>query len=254
MTTQEERKIRSAEKFKKQAKDLALQIIPIFEQDSSKQAVLLCEGNSNSMDFFIYSILYPEFIVTPVGGCTNITRLTIPMRKLLNKGVYGLIDRDNCSKKEIRDLKNEEGIYCTKLPFIENILCCPDLLKIICKEANKDYNQVISYVRSSFANILAKKMSLLNPFNVGLPKDSEVQMISISIVTKNNIVHKKIDLSNVMYTFRNKSIVGLVAYAMDFHGADAYYRFLRTQIEGSDREQILQVISKYLPTIRILDY
>lgn len=263
MATQEERKLRSAEKFKHLAKDFAIEATKNFEEDPSKKALLLCEGNEKSMDVYIYSYLYPDFLVMSAGGCTNISRLAHPLRKIIPQEVYGIIDRDNCSKAQIRALRDEEKIYCTKLPFIENILCCPELLKIICKDAGKDYTQVVRTVRRSFASLLAEKMSLLNPFNVDIPYDleygeeseeNEIQLISISIATKNNIVHKKIDLSNVMYTFRNKAIVSLVADAMDFHGRDAYYKFLKSQINSPHGYKVMQVIANYLPIIPLPKY
>ena len=72
-----------------------------------------------------------------------------------------------------------------------------------------------------------------------------------SIVTKTNVIQKKVDLANVMYTFRSKAIVGFVADAMDFRSRDTYCNFLKKQIMGHNSDKYLQVISKYLPIIPI---
>ena len=246
-----DRRLQTSQKFKYHAIDIADNCIEIMKQDKTKKALLLCEGTKDSMDVFIYSTAYPEFVVVPVGGCSDIKRLLPFLSRYFEYDSFGLIDRDNCSKKKSRHLAENERIYCTKLPFIENILCCPELIKILAKESGKDYESIIRYVRSSLANLLAEKMSLLNPFNIDIPTDSEVQFISISITTKTNVIHKNVDLANVMYTFRSKAIVGFIADAMDFRSRDTYYNFLRKQIKGHAGEKIMQVISKYLPIISI---
>jgi len=254
MTTQFERKMASNERFKRKAIEIANFAVPIIEQDKAKHGVLLCEGNENSMDVFLYSTVYPEFLVVSVGGCSDIRRLMPFMKKYFEYPCFGLIDRDNCSKNTIRQLKKERNIYCTKLPFIENILCCPEVLKIISKKCRKDYYQILRDVRNGFTWLLVEKMSLLSPFNIDLLGDNEVKVISISFQTNSSIVHTKIiNLANVMYTFRNKAIVGLVADAMDFHGCDAYYKFLKQQVRGPDGEKIIQAMAKYLPEIQYDD-
>lgn len=249
MASQEKRRMISNNRFKKLAFSIIDDNLPIFEKDRSKYGILLCEGNENSMDVYLYSLIYPEFVVVPVGGCTNIRKLMPFMEKYFEYPTFGLIDRDNCSKNTIRDLEDFEKIYCTKLPFIENILCCPEVLKIIAKERGVEYEEIIRSIRIEFAKLLAEKISLLNPFNVGLSPDAEVQEITIEVKTDMGTIHKTIDLSNVMYTFRNKSIVGIVAYAMNFHGKDAYYRFLKRQIDGPKKDKVLQSLARHLPEI-----
>ncbi|MBQ9313554.1 MAG: hypothetical protein IJ220_00905 [Clostridia bacterium] len=245
----EERIMNSNQKFKYFAIETAEKATEIIKKDKSKYAVLLCEGTEDSMDVYIYSKIYPEFIVIPSNGCTDVMRLMPFMRKYFEYKTFGLIDRDNCSKRRIRSLQKHENIYCTKLPFIENIICCPEVIKIIAGESGKDSSEVLRRVRNGLASILVDKMSLLNPFNIDLPEDKEVQIVSISIVTRSRTVHKTIDLANVMYTFRDKAIVSQVADAMDFRGRENYYSFLKEQIEGTKSEKILQAIAKYLPEI-----
>lgn len=249
MTAIFDRRLQTSQKFKYHAIKIAENCVEIMKQDKSKKALLLCEGNKDSMDVFLYSVAYPEFVVVPVGGCSDIKRLLPFLSKYFEYDSFGLIDRDNCSKKKIRYLAENERIYCTKLPFIENILCCPELIKILAKQCGRDYDVIIRYVRNSLASLLAEKMSLLNPFNIDLPNETEIQFISVSIVTKTNVIHKNVDLANVMYTFRSKAIVGFVADAMDFRSRDTYYNFLKKQINGPSGEKIMQVIAKYLPVI-----
>ena len=92
-------------------------------------------------------------------------------------------------------------------------------------------------------------MSLLNPFNIDLPEDKEVQFVAITIMTRNSVVNKKIDLSNIMYTFRDKSIVSEVATSMGFRSRDEYYKVLEELLKGDRKCEILFAMAKYLPNI-----
>ena len=175
------------------------------------------------------------------------------MKKYCKCQTFGIIDRDNHSKKGIRYLAREENIYCTKLPFIENIICCPEVLKVISPICGKDYSTIIKQIRTSLAEILADKLKLLNPFNVSFPDDEEIQMFTITIVTKNNVVvHKVVNLANIMYTFRDKVIVVQVAYILGLHSKDTYYDFIRDLLYSKDYgEYLVSIMSKYLPEIKI---
>lgn len=235
--------------FKMQAKEIASYAAEIIEQDRSKKGILLCEGTQNSMDVYLYSAIYESLVVVPVGGCSDIRKLMPFMRKYSEYKTFGIVDRDNNSKRKIREMQKVNQIYSTKLPFIENIICCPEVLKIITKNSGLSYAEIIKEVRSGLASILVEKLSLLNPFNVDLPYDKEVQFVSITIVAGDNMVQKTIDLSNVMYTFRDKAIVGKVADAMGFHGREAYYSFLKKELSTNKREKLLFAMAKYLPVI-----
>ena len=220
-------KIPTTKRLKDKAIERADYVDEVMKSDKNKKAVLLCEGNMGSIDFMVYNEVYSEFVIIPCDGCTDVKKLLPYMKKYCEFEVLGIIDRDNNSKKQIRALAREKDIFCTKLPFIENIICCPEVLRVFAKVRGLDYSLVISSVRKTMSSLLAEKMSLLNPFNVDLPRDEEVQLVCITIVTKNSEIHKNIDLYNIMYTFRDKSIVGNVANALNFKSKEAYLRFFK---------------------------
>lgn len=222
----------------------------VISTDHDKKGILLCEGKEESFDRVLYSAVYPELIVVPSNGCTDIIKLMPFMRKYSEYPTFGIIDRDNCSKRLIRKREREDGIYSTKLPFIENVICCPEVLKILCKIYEKNYTEVLREVRAALAEILADKMNLLNPFNIELPRDEVVQSVSITIVTRTRTVVKNIDLSNIMYTFRDKAIVGKVAYAMGFRSRENYYKALEKQMNNENGSTLILAMAKYLPDIK----
>lgn len=248
-----ERYISRNKQLKSMALDIADKAAKVISEDCSKKGILLCEGKEESFDRVLYSAVYPELIIVPSNGCTDIIKLMPFMRKYSEYPTFGIIDRDNCSKRLIRKREREDKIYSTKLPFIENVIGCPEVLKILCKIYEKNYSEVLREVRSALAEILADKMNLLNPFNIELPRDEVVQSVSITIVTKSRTVIKNIDLSNIMYTFRDKGIVGKVADAMGFRSREKYYNALEEQMNSENGSALIFAMAKYLPDIKYFE-
>lgn len=105
--------------------------------------VLLCEGEMNSLDVKLYSKVYPYLLVIPLGGWTDVAKLLRSIQKRNEDiKIFGLIDRDSNSKMKIKKLRQNENIYCTKLPFIENVICNPEIIKVICEYKGIDYNKI----------------------------------------------------------------------------------------------------------------
>ena len=61
-----------------------------------KKGILLCEGKETSFDKVLYSAVYPELIVVPSNGCTDIIKLLPFVKKYSEYPSFVIIDRDNC--------------------------------------------------------------------------------------------------------------------------------------------------------------
>ncbi len=236
-------------KEKMLAIEIAEGIAQNIQKDKSKLGSLLCEGLSTSIDVALYRSIYPYLVVIPANGCTDVIKLLPRVKKYSEYPAFGIIDRDNRSKRKIKQLASQD-IFATKLPFIENIICCPEVLKVISREYGWDYEGIIARVRSALASILVEKLSFLNPFNIELPKDTEILNVKITITAKERVVEKNIDLNNVMYTFRDKMIANEVAQAIGLSGKDAYYKFIEKELSGKIGSALVFAMSKYLPTIK----
>ena len=237
--------------LKIQAIELSKKATKIMESDKSKKGVLLCEGEYTSIDYAVYSVIYPKLIVFPIGGCVEIRKLMPFMRKYCPFKTYGIIDRDNHSKREIEDMKENNNVYCTKLPFIENIICCPEVIEIVAPLKGKFFEDFIEEIQVALASILANKLRHLNPINVYIPEEEEIQVVTITIMTKNGIiVNKLITKQNIMYTFRDKVIVVEVANALGLSNKEAYYKFIAKLLNSRYSKELIKAISKYLPKIK----
>ena len=149
---------------KMKAIEIADIVAKVMEADKSKIGSLLCEGLSNSIDVALYSIAYPNLVVIPANGCSDVIKLLPRVRKFSEYPAFGIIDRDNRSKRKLKQLEMQ-GVYATKLPFIENIICCPEVLKAISRIDGLNYADIIRKVRSALTAILVEKLSYLNPYN-----------------------------------------------------------------------------------------
>ena len=143
-------------------KQLAEFAIEEFMKCPDKHGILLCEGNYDSIDFAVYSRAYPDLLVVPCEGCTVVTKMVPKVLwrlngRMMEAKVFAIIDRDDLTKKRIQTLE-EQGIFCTGLPFIENIICCPEVLKILCKIYEKDYGEVKNRISSGLMERLQHRI------------------------------------------------------------------------------------------------
>ena len=108
-------------------------------------------------------------------------------------------------------------------------------------------------VKADLTSYLTEKLSYLNPFNVELPRGCGIQQVKITIISKDNCVNKNIDLNNVMYTFRDKIIVSEVADAINNGSKEWYYGFIAKELRGKCGNELISIMAKYLPKIKITE-
>lgn len=239
-------------KHKRLAYEIVESAIEIMDLDKSKKGVLLCEGGPEGIDVSIYSAAYPELVVVPVAGCKelgNILYKILPrMRRLMDNNVFGIVDRDNLSKGKIRELK-KQGIYCTKLPFIENIICTPEIIRILCRIYKKDYETTIRKINLSLLYALQERIKTYLPVNISVPFSDIVEEVIIQIRVNGKTIFKKVTFQNVMYVYRDKVIASTTADAFDLISKERYYSLIKSLLKGEHKEEVLECIANYLPDI-----
>ena len=222
--------------------------------DSIHAGILLCEGDENSIDVKLYSKVYPYLYVIPVGGWSDVEKLVKSVRKRNEeKSVFGLIDRDSNSKREIRQYKKEKGIYCTKLPFVENIICTPETIKIFCRYLNLDYKKTIKTIDEVALKALTHKFREALPVNISISLDDLIDSVYICIRTNEGVQQEKIvDESNILYSYRDKTIANIVAEAIGLRGRPSYYDFFADMLEEPlVSHDLITVARAYLPMIEV---
>lgn len=130
----------------------------LMEILGSRKSILFCEGdNKTSLDFKLYSILFRNYTIIPVGGHLNVINYCMAYNQ--NKEMYGqeaigIIDGDCHLPKQI-DKWRENKIYTLAINEIENLLCDEMILisaaKRFCSKEN-----AIERFKSNFFDELQK--------------------------------------------------------------------------------------------------
>lgn len=103
----------------------------LMEIVGSRKAIMFCEGNDKgSMDYRLYSILFPKYTVIPAAGHRNV----ISYVNAYNSSNYfpnravGIIDGDYHLPVQIEKWKSQE-IFTLPINEIENIICDEFILR-----------------------------------------------------------------------------------------------------------------------------
>lgn len=115
----------------------------LFELLGSRKNILFCEGVKGSIDERVYSILFPELTIMPVGSCFDVINHTKAFNKLQNVNTksYGLIDSDHHDSHRLDKLK-ESDIFSFRVAEVENLFLDSDFLKILAQQILVDADKV----------------------------------------------------------------------------------------------------------------
>ena len=97
----------------------------------SRKKILFCEGKKSSLDIQIYEILFPNYTIIPLEGCSNVINYTKAFNKIPNKNstAIGIVDRDFRTDEQINKF-SDENIYVYSVAEIENLFLLEDFIQI----------------------------------------------------------------------------------------------------------------------------
>lgn len=101
----------------------------------SKRNILFVEGQHESLDRQIYSLIYPNFTVIPQGSCTQVEKAIEGINGTKNLhwiNAYGLIDADDRTEEQIHNLL-EKGIAALNCYSVEALYYNLEIVKRIAK-------------------------------------------------------------------------------------------------------------------------
>ncbi|MHB8130578.1 MAG: AAA family ATPase, partial [Mobilitalea sp.] len=104
----------------------------VMELVGSRKNICFCEGDTrSSLDYKLYSILFPNYTIIPVSGHRNVIDYTEAYNKNSSfvTNAIGIIDGD-CHLPEQIEKWKEKKIYVIPINEIENLLCDPIILEI----------------------------------------------------------------------------------------------------------------------------
>lgn len=101
----------------------------IIDIIGTKKDILFIEGDYSSIDYKIYSALFPKLKIIPVSSCQKVIENCRSIN-LFNRKYYGIVDNDFRTVDEIEKLK-QQNIEVIKFNEIENMILSIDFLEFV---------------------------------------------------------------------------------------------------------------------------
>jgi hypothetical protein len=201
----------------------------LLEIVGSRKPLLFVEGERSSIDYVVFTHLYPAWTVTPCGGCgrvLNVTQSFESLKHLHNLSCRGIIDRDIRSEEEIRYLR-DRNIFVLDFAEVENLFLIEEVLRIAAKELLVPADKIVDAAKKLVLSELAREKEAVVSKAVahrieGAVRnfDSKVQGETALTDAVNN-VWKSIDVK-VLYAGVSKDVEKILA-DNDYTGALKIY-------------------------------
>ena len=99
----------------------------------ARERILFIEGTSSSLDLPLYNALFPGLSVVSKGSCIDVKRAVTGLREscdLHHVEAFGLIDKDDLSEDETRELANK-GVFALGVGSVEALYYCSDAIEAV---------------------------------------------------------------------------------------------------------------------------
>ena len=248
----------------------------LLEILGSRKNVIFVEGESNSYDTQLYTELYPNYLIVPCGGCSQVISRTKAFRnnpELHDCEVYGIIDRDFRSEHEIKKYKSK-GIYTINVAEVENLFLVEELIKLMAEQFGENVdtafhnvkqfvidvrfsNQINGQICESVVAEIKYRLSSAEISKAGETKAKESLESVLSSIDYDQIkseqeqkfqqVLNSGNYKEVLKVYNKKDLSKSIGH---FLGIDNKYYCSKviSLLRGSKHDEIVAALSPYLPT------
>lgn len=234
----------------------------------SRKKILFCEGKKSSLDIQIYEILFPNYTIIPLEGCSNVINYTRAFNKIPNKNstAIGIVDRDFRTDEQINKF-SDENIYVYSVAEIENLFLLEDFIQIFAKnkkeridienlkekvidklEKDKELqisNYVTSYINYVFSEEHVKKaeskQEIENNFHKFIAKIEIDDLYNKRKEEIEKIINEK-DYLKAIKVYNNKGLLDVVENLLRYKSNTYRFKALDILREEEDIQQILRAV------------
>lgn len=125
----------------------------------SRKPVLFIEGDlKHSIDSKLYTLVFPEYTVRPLGSCDKVIESTRTFNDLMGMhqvDSHGLVDRDRRTPLEVEYLR-KKGIFVPDVAEVENLFLLEDVIKVMAHRRGKDPFRTFRKVRQAVMSLFRK--------------------------------------------------------------------------------------------------
>lgn len=127
----------------------------------SRKPILFIEGTeNNSIDNRLYPLIFPDYMVKPMGGCQKVIETTKAFAQLKDFHTLeskGIVDRDRRTENEIEYLR-EQHIYVPEVAEVENLLLLEPVIKTVAARLMKDPENIFTQVKENIIKLFLKDL------------------------------------------------------------------------------------------------
>ncbi len=127
----------------------------------ARKPVLFIEGDeSHSIDSHLYPLIFPEYVVKPLGSCDKViesVRTFASLEQMHHVDSRGIVDRDRRTDKEVEYLRNKK-IMVPEVAEIENIFMLETVIRTVAAHRHKNENDVFFSVKHNVLNLFQREL------------------------------------------------------------------------------------------------
>lgn len=127
----------------------------------SRKPILFIEGTeTNSIDCRLYPLIFPDYMVKPIGGCQKVIETTKAFWQLKDFHMLdskGIVDRDRRTEGEIEYLR-EQHIFVPDVAEVENLLLIETVIKTVAHRLMKDPEEIFGQVKENVIRLFEKDL------------------------------------------------------------------------------------------------
>ena len=234
----------------------------------SRQKILFVEGQPGSLDFSLYTALFPSISVIPKGSCEEVRRAVDGLRESHNfhyVRAFGIIDRDDLTDEEVEELADKD-IFALDVSSVEALYYCSDAITAVaCRQSESlevDTNELITSMKHKTLEVLKNKgiaerlaarrcqrqiqeLALSTIPNWESIRDNPNQPICVSIDPtpyseelnhfKKCVKEGNLDKLIARYPLRESRALHAIATSLGCHNQQVYERMVLTRIRNDNQ-------------------
>ena len=128
----------------------------------SRETVIFIEGDNSSIDYELYTQVFDNFTLKPVGSCDKVIHIVKAFNKLYDfhhVQSFGIIDKDRRQQADIVSL-NRNKIWVLDVAEAENLLLIEPVVRAIARHMMKDENEVFIQVKRNVINYFSSQIEI----------------------------------------------------------------------------------------------
>lgn len=240
----------------------------------SRKPVIFVEGEKQSFDTQLYSVLYPQYNVIACGSCSQVIALTKAFNKemaLHSLKVCGVIDRDFRTDREIEQYK-KDNIFTLNVAEVENIFLIEGVIRYIANYMHLDDDEIFykieKYVRERFEkqidsqirkSVVADIKYKLSIADISYKTEEKAQQDLENLVK--NLSYDAIrkdheqkfrsaleqDYATLIRVFNEKGLAKSIGQYFELNNR-AYCTLVLNELKNNKKSELANAILKYLPS------